>query len=56
VEHGGAVASAIFLDRYGLAKDIPDNAEGENHYSNKELAVTFALLNAGEIVTVEQDF
>lgn len=56
VEHGGSTAAAIFLDNYGLAKDIPDNAEGENHYSNQELAVTFALLNAGEIVKVEQDF
>jgi len=56
VEHGGAAASAIFLDKYGLAGDIPDNAEGENHYSNQELAVTFAILYAGEIVTIEQDF
>ncbi len=56
VEHGGAAAAAVFMDDYGLATDIPDNTEEENHYSNQELALTFALLNAGEIVTVEQDF
>lgn len=56
VEHGGAAAAAVFMDDYGLATDIPDNTEEENHYRNQELAVTFALLNAGEIVTVEQDF
>ena len=56
VEHGGAAAAAIFLDEYGMAGDIPEEDEKENHYSNQELAVTFALLNAGEIVKVEQDF
>ena len=56
VEHGGAAAAAVFLDEYGMAEDIPENDEEENHYSNQELAVTFTLLNAGEIVKVEQDF
>ena len=56
VEHGGVAAAAIFLDEYGMVEDIPQNDEEENHYSNQELAVTFALLNAGEIVKVEQDF
>jgi len=56
VEHGGAAAAAIFLDEYGMAENIPEEDEKENHYSNQELAVTFALLNAGEIVKVEQDF
>jgi len=56
VEHGGAAAAAIFLDEYGMAENIPEEDEKENHYSNQELALTFALLNAGEIVKVEQDF
>ena len=56
VEHGGAAVAAIFLDEYGLAGAIPENGKEEKHYSNQELAVTFALLNAGEIVRVEQDF
>jgi len=56
VEHGGAAVAAIFLDDYGTAEDIPESAKERNHYSNQELAVTFALLNAGEIVKVEQDF
>ncbi len=56
VEHGGAAAAAIFLDEWGMVENIPENDEEENHYSNAELAVTFALLNAGEIVKVEQDF
>lgn len=56
VEHGGAAVAAIFLDDYGTAEDIPESDKEKNHYSNQELAVTFALLNAGEIVKVEQDF
>lgn len=56
VEHGGAAVAAIFLDDYGTAEDIPESDKERNHYSNQELAVTFALLNAGEIVKVEQDF
>jgi len=56
VEHGGAAAAAVFLDEYGMAGDILENDKEENHYSNQELAVSFALLNAGEIVKVEQDF
>jgi len=56
VEHGGAAVAAIFLDDYGTAEDIPESDKERNQYSNQELAVTFALLNAGEIVKVEQDF
>lgn len=56
VEHGGAAVAAIFLDDYGTTEDIPESDKERNHYSNQELAVTFALLNAGEIVKVEQDF
>ena len=56
VEHGGSAAAAIFLDTYGTAHDIPNTFEKGNHYSNRELAVTFAMLNAGEVVTVEQGF
>ncbi len=56
VEHGGSLAAAIFLDKYGLKGAIPESYNDENRYSNHELAVTFALLNAGEIVKVEQDF
>ncbi|MBA7538175.1 hypothetical protein ES705_30449 [subsurface metagenome] len=34
VEHGGAAAAAIFLDEYGMAENIPEEDEKENHYSN----------------------
>jgi hypothetical protein len=56
VEHGGAIAAVAFFDEYGMAEAVPKNNTNGHYYSNQELAITFALLNAGEIVTVEQDF
>jgi len=54
VEHGGAAITAPLLAEYGIADCIPAD-EDENRFSNVELAVTYAMLNAGEIVKVEQD-
>ena len=56
VEHGGAIAAVAFFDDYGMGEAVPKNGTKGKYYSNRELAITFALLNAGEIVTVEQDF
>ncbi|MEW5813827.1 MAG: putative transposase [Spirochaetota bacterium] len=55
VEHGGCSAVIPFLDDYGLADYIPPDEE-DCRFSNTELAVTYAVLNAAEIAKVEQDF
>jgi transposase len=54
VEHGGAAITAPLLAEYGIADYIPVDEE-ESRFSNVELAVTYAMLNAGEIAKVEQD-
>ena len=55
VEHGGSAITAPLLAEYGIADYIPVD-EKDNRFSNLELAVTYAMLNAGEIAKVEQDF
>ena len=55
VEHGGAAITAPLLAEYGIADYIPAD-EKENRFRNTELAVTYAMLNAGEVAKVEQDF
>ena len=54
VEHGGAAITAPLLAEYGIADYMPAD-EKDSRFSNVELAVTYAMLNAGEIVKVEQD-
>ena len=56
VERGGAVAAAPFVDAFGMTKYIPEEEQEGNRFNNRELAVSYTLLNAGQIVTVEQDF
>jgi len=55
VEHGGCSVVLPFLDDYGMADYIPPDGE-DYRFSNTELAVTYAILNAAEIAKVEQDF
>ena len=55
VDHGGCSLVIPLLDEYGLADHIPAD-ENDTRFSNTELAITYAILNAGEIVKVEQDF
>jgi len=56
VEHGGAAITAQFLDEYGIDDYLPIISNNTNLFSNTELAFTYAMLNAGGIVTVEQEF
>lgn len=53
--HGGSAAIIVLLNEFGIADAIPEQ-ENENVYSNSELALTYAVLNAAEIITVEQTF
>lgn len=55
VEHGGCSLVVPLLDDYGIADYIPEEKK-ENRFSNTELAVTYAMLNAGGTAIVEQDF
>ncbi len=55
VEHGGCSLVVPLLDEYGLADQIPADENGAR-FSNTELAITYAILNAGGVAKVEQDF
>jgi len=55
VEHGGCSLVIPLLDKYGLADHIPAD-ENVSRFNNTELAITYAILNAGEVAKVEQDF
>jgi len=55
VDHGGCSLVVPLLDKYGLADQIPADENGAR-FSNTELAITYAILNAGEVAEVEQDF
>jgi len=55
VEHGGCSLVVPLLDEYGLADHIPADGSGAR-FSNSELAITYAILYAGEVAKVEQDF
>lgn len=55
VEHGGCSLVVPWLDEYGLADHIPAD-ENDARFSNTELAITYAILNAGGVAKVEQDF
>ena len=57
VEHGGAAAVIPLLGHLGLNAALPEEPENENRrYSIGELAVSYAALNAAQLVDVEQDF
>ena len=55
VDHGGCGLVVPLLDKYGLADQIPPDENGAR-FNNTELAITYAILNAGEVAKVEQDF
>jgi hypothetical protein len=55
VDHGGCSLIVPLVDKYGLADQIPADENGAR-FSNTELAITYAILNAGEVAKVEQDF
>jgi len=55
VDHGGCGLVVPLLDKYGLADQIPADGNGAR-FNNTELAITYAILNAGEVAKVEQDF
>ena len=57
VEHGGAAAVIPLLGHLGLNAALPEEPANENRrYSIGELAVSYAALNAAQLVDVEQDF
>jgi hypothetical protein len=58
VEHGGAAAAIVYLERFGLVKEwLGENGIDEGTlYSSSELAVSYAALNAAGVVKVEQQF
>jgi hypothetical protein len=57
VEHGGAAAVIPLLGQLGLNAALPEEPEYENRrYTIGELAVSYAALNAAQLVDVEQDF
>lgn len=56
VDHGGCSFVVPLLDAYGIAEYIPTGDDDEYSFSNTELAMSYAILNAGEVAKVEQDF
>ncbi|MEI6388170.1 MAG: hypothetical protein WCQ50_16210 [Spirochaetota bacterium] len=57
VDHGGAAAIIPLLGQLGLKNALPEEPEHEDkRYSIGELAVSYAALNAAQLVEVEQDF
>jgi len=57
VDRGGASVGAVFLNELDIMKHIPvTENERESKFSNRELAATYAILNAAKIITVEQGF
>jgi len=57
VQHGGAAAAIPLLQEFGLEGFLPRQPQGqEKLFSDSELAVSYSVLNAAELVEVEQDF
>ena len=57
VQHGGAAAAIPVVQEFGLKGFLPDDQEGKDRlFGNSELTVSYAALNAAELVEVEQDF
>ena len=55
VDHGGCSLVVPLLGEHRMAGHIPADENGAR-FSNTELAITYAILNAGEVAEVEQDF
>jgi hypothetical protein len=57
VQHGGAAAAIPLLGSFGVQGFLPQGqGEPQRLFGDTELAVSYAVLNAGELVEVEQDF
>jgi len=58
VEAGGATVAAVYLNSFGMMGRVPEGFEsqGEEKFSNRELALSYAALNAAKLVRVEQHF
>lgn len=57
VQHGGAAACIPLLGEFGLKGFLPgEGAQVDRLFGSSELAVSYAVLNAAELVEVEQDF
>ena len=59
VDYGGSVVSAVFVNEFKTMESIPEEVgedEGEERFTNREMAFTYLGLNAAKLVTVEQNF
>ena len=59
VDCGGAVVTAVFVNEFQTMESIPEGRreeEGEERFSNREMAFAYVALNAAKVVRVEQDF
>ncbi len=59
VDCGGSVITAVFINEFKTMESIPEGFaedEGEERFTNKELAFAYLGLNAAKLVTVEQNF
>jgi hypothetical protein len=59
VDYGGSVLSAVFVNEFKTMESIPegfDREEGEERFTNREMAFAYLGLNAAKLVTVEQNF
>ena len=59
VDCGGAVVTAVFVNEFQTMDSIPEGRreeEGEERFSNREMAFAYVALNAAKVLRVEQDF
>jgi len=59
VDCGGAVATAVFVQEFGTMGSIAQGcgeSQGEERFSNREMAFAYVALNAAKVAVVEQDF
>ncbi len=59
VDCGGSVVTAVFVNEFKTMASIPEGfvgEEGEEKFTNREMAFAYLGLNAAKVVTVEQNF
>jgi hypothetical protein len=59
VDCGGSVVTAVFVNEFKTMESIPEGFvgdEGEERFTNREMAFAYLGLNAAKVVTVEQSF
>lgn len=59
VDCGGSVVTAVFVNEFKTMESIPEGFggdEGEERFTNREMAFAYLGLNAAKVVTVEQNF